>query len=108
VKLLTADSSTLPPACPLGAQANVSNFCALQAVPLGMTTLASMARIARHYKGRFNTIVRPFSRPSPPACDKMRFCLLVRACRNWSKAKHAIVQPGLALWLAAVEDDTLI
>lgn len=29
----------------------------IQAVPLGLTNLASMARIARHYKGRFNTVV---------------------------------------------------
>jgi hypothetical protein len=29
-----------------------------QAVPLGMTSLASMARIARHYRGRFTTVVR--------------------------------------------------
>jgi hypothetical protein len=29
-------------------------------VPLGLTSLAAMARIARHYRGRFNTVVRAF------------------------------------------------
>lgn len=29
----------------------------LQAVPLGLTSLAAMGRIARHYRGRFNTVV---------------------------------------------------
>ena len=32
----------------------------LQAVPLGLTSLAAMARIARHHRGRFNTVVRSF------------------------------------------------
>jgi hypothetical protein len=32
--------------------------CLLQAVPLGLTSLAAMARIARHYRGRFTTVVR--------------------------------------------------
>ena len=56
-----------------------------QAVPLGMTSLASMARIARHYKGRFNTIVSSLAFGSPVACNLLGTNKLFAAARVTTK-----------------------